>query len=102
MNMSAHYYLVDLENVGLPGLCGLNMPGDDSEIRFFLSNTAHAATEDAYHDILNSKAQVATTFCSETHKNAVDFQLAAYFGLILEREGTERISIISADGAFVL
>lgn len=95
-----HYYLIDLENVGLPGLCGLNMPGDDSEIHFFLSHTAHAATEDVYQDILRSPAHITTSFCSETHKNAVDFQLAAYFGLILEREETVRISIISSDGGF--
>lgn len=80
-----HYYLIDLENVGLPGLCGLNMPGDDSEIHFFLSHTAHTATEDVYQDIMRSPAQVMTTFCSETHKNAVDFQLAAYFGHVLDR-----------------
>lgn len=100
MNTIIHYYLVDFENVGLPGLCGLNMPGKEDEIHFFLSNAAHAATEDVYQDILRSPAQIMTTFCSETHKNAVDFQLAAYFGLILEREETVRISIISSDGGF--
>lgn len=95
-----HYYLVDMENVGLQGLCGLNMPGADSAVVIFLSNSAHVATEEIQADILASKAEIDTFFCSVTGKNALDFEVAAYFGAILEREDVERISIISNDGGY--
>ena len=95
-----HYYLVDLENVGLQGLCGLNLPRNDSEIRIFLSDAAHVGTAEVCHDVLESNAKIETTFCSCKGKNALDFQLSAYFGASLERKETRRISIISKDGGF--
>ena len=96
----AHYYLVDLENVGLSGLYGLNMPGEGSEIRIFLSNAAHVGTDEIRQDILASRARIDTAFCSVTGKNALDFQLSAYFGAVLEIPATKRISIISKDGGY--
>ena len=95
-----HYYLVDLENVGIQGLYGMNMPGEGNEIQIFLSNAAHVATSEVRTDILESKAVIETTFCSVQGKNALDFELAAYFGSVLERPDTERISIISKDGGY--
>ena len=95
-----HYYLIDLENVGLKGLYGLNMPAEGSEIRIFLSNAAHTGTEDIRKDVLESKAEIGTIFCSVQGKNAMDFQLSAYFGAVLERPDTRRISIISNDGGY--
>ena len=95
-----HYYLVDLENVGLQGLYGLNMPGEGSEIQIFLSNAAHVGTDAIRQDILESRARIDTTFCSVTGKNALDFQLTAYFGAVLEIPATKRISIISKDGGY--
>lgn len=95
-----HYYLIDLENVGLQGLYGMNMPGAGSEIHIFLSNAAHTGTEQLREDILDSRAKIETSFCSIQGKNALDFQLAAYFGAILEKPETERISIISKDGGY--
>ena len=95
-----HYYLVDLENVGLQGLYGLNMPGEGSEIQIFLSNAAHVGTDAIRQDILESRASFDTTFCSVTGKNALYFQLSAYFGAVLEIPATKRISIISKDGGY--
>ena len=95
-----HYYLVDLENVGLQGLCGLNLPRNDSEIQIFLSDAAHVGTAEVCRDVLESTARIETTFCSCKGKNALDFQLSAYFGASLERKETERISIISKDSGF--
>lgn len=89
-----HYYLVDLENAGV---YGLNMPGEGSEIRIFLSNAAHVGTVEIRQDILDSRARIDTTYCSVTSKNALDFQLSACFGAVLEMPATKRISIISND-----
>ena len=100
MNGVAHYYLIDMENVGLSGLCGLNLPGEGSAIILFISNNAHVATEEVQEDILNSKAEIRTFFCSVTGKNAMDFELAAFFGSVLEKPETKRVSIISQDGGY--
>ena len=100
MNGIEHYYLIDMENVGLSGLCGLNLPGEGSAIILFVSNNAHVATEEVQEDILNSKAEIRTFFCSVTGKNAMDFELAAFFGSVLENPETKRISIISQDGGY--
>ena len=97
---TTHYYLIDLENVSLHGLYGMNMPGEGSEIRIFLSNAAHVGTLEVQRDILDSSASIETTFCSVQRKNALDFQLAAFFGAVLERTATRRISIISYDEGY--
>ena len=95
-----HYYLIDLENVGLQGLCGLNLPAAGSEIQIFLSNTAHVGTEEIRKDILSSRAEIGTIYCSIQGKDALDFQLSAYFGAVLERPQTRRISIVSNDSGY--
>lgn len=95
-----HYYLVDLENVGLSGLYGLNLPDEGSEIQIFFSESACTTTAEARDDILASKANVRLFHCKANGKNALDFELAAYFGSILERPETERVSIISKDKGF--
>lgn len=96
----SHYYLVDLENVGLKGLNGLRLPGEESYIRIFLSPSAHMANADVRADILASKAKIDTFYCGTVAKNALDFELAAFFGAALEREDTVRISIISNDNGY--
>ena len=95
-----HYYLIDLENVSIHGLYGLSLPGSGSEIRIFLSQSAHVATSEIRQDILSSRAYIDTFFCSTQTKNALDFQLAAYFGEVLVRPETRRISIISNDKGY--
>ena len=100
MKAISYYYLVDMENVGLQGLYGLNMPEEDSAIILFISNNFHMATEEIQEDILKSKADISTIFCSVMRKNAMDFQMAAYFGSVLNKKETKRVSIISQDGGF--
>ena len=100
MTPITHYYLIDLENVSLHGLYGLSLPGEESEIRIFLSQNAHIATPEIQHDILSSRANIDTFFCSVQTKNALDFQLAAYFGEILVKPDTRRLSIISKDNGY--
>ena len=95
-----HYYLIDMENVGLQGLHGLNLPGEGSGIILFLSKAAHVATNDVKKDILASRAVIRTFFCNAQTKNAMDFEMAAYLGALLTRPETERISIISRDNGF--
>ena len=95
-----HYYLVDLENVGVKGLNGLKYPGDDSHIRIFLSGAAYMATEEIRKDILESEALIDTFYCGIAGKNMMDFEIAAYTGAVLEDPDTERISIISNDNGY--
>ena len=97
-----HYYLIDFENVGPTGLNGLKLPGEEAEIRIFLSNAAHFGTEEIREDILESKAKIETFFCTSKHKNAMDFEIAAYAGAVLERADTERVSVISADNGYAI
>ena len=96
-----HYYLIDFENVGVAGLTGLYLPGDDSEIRVFLSNAAHQANEEVMQDAIASKAVIDSFYCSVSGNNSMDFQIAAYAGALLERTDTTRISIISADQGYL-
>lgn len=64
-----HYYLVDLENVGLSGLYGLNLPDEGSEIQIFFSESACTTTEEARDDILASKANVRLFHCRANGRN---------------------------------
>ena len=96
-----HYYLIDFENVGITGLTGLYLPGEDSEIRVFLSDAAHQANEEVMQDAISSNAVIDTFYCSVSGKNSMDFQIAAYAWALLERTDTTRISIISADQGYM-
>ena len=96
-----HYYLIDYENVGVKGLAGLELPKEDSEIRIFLSDSAHHATEEVMQDAIASKAVIDSFYCSVSGNNSMDFQIAAYAGALLERPDTTRISIISADQGYL-
>ena len=99
--MIEHYYLVDMENVFLRGLQGMNLPGENSEIRLFISNAMHTGNEKVKDGILNSKAKINSFFCSASTKNAMDFEIAAYCGAALSRPSTKRISLISRDKGFL-
>lgn len=95
-----HYYLMDLENVGIKALRGIDLLEKDAEVVIFISNTAHIATTELQEDILRSSASVRTFFCGASCKNGMDFEIAAYFGEIIKRAGTKRISIISNDKGY--
>ncbi len=95
-----NYYFIDLENVGIQGLVGIELPAEDSEIRIFLSATAHIGTEEVRKDILASKAYIDTFYCATREKNAMDFQISAYVGAVLNRNDASRISIISNDNGY--
>lgn len=95
-----HYYLVDLENVGIKALRGIDLAEKDEEVVIFISNAMHTATTELLEDILRSKAVVRTFFCGASSKNAMDFEIAAFFGEIIKRPRTERISIISSDKGY--
>lgn len=100
MNSITHYYLVDMENVQLKGLQGLNLPGEGSEIRLFLSNAMHTGNLEVQKAILASKAKIETFYCSVQGKNAMDFEMAAYCGKVLTDPDVRRISLISKDKGF--
>ena len=95
-----HYYLVDYENVGARGLNGLKYVGSDSHIRIFISGAANMANEEVRKDILASNACIDTFHCKVSGRNALDFEVAAYVGAVLENAETERVSIISNDGGY--
>ena len=99
---TTHYYLIDLENVSLHGLYGMNMPGEGSEIRIFLSNAAHVGTLEVQRDILDSSASIETTFCSVQRKNALDFQLSSYLGYLIGTNAGWQYDyyIVSKDNGF--
>lgn len=95
-----HYYMIDLENVGIKALRGIDLTEENAEVIIFISNAAHIATAELQDDICNAKALVKTFYCGATCKNGMDFEIAAYFGEILKREDTRRISIISNDKGY--
>ena len=95
-----HYYMIDLENVGIKALRGIDLTEENAEVVIFISNAAHIATTELQDDICTAKARVKTFFCGATCKNGMDFEIAAFFGEILKREDTERISIISNDKGY--
>lgn len=82
-----------MENVQLKGLQGLNLPGECSEIRLFLSNAMHTGNLEVQKDILTSKARIETFFCSVQGKNAMDFEMAAYCGKVLTDPDIDKRSI---------
>lgn len=96
----SHYYLVDMENVFLPGLNGLNLPGKESAICMFISNNMHTGSSSMKKYIESSEAKFDAIFCNVMTKNAVDFQISAYCGSVLNNAATKRISLISKDKGF--
>ena len=95
--MITDYYFIDIENVGLNGLTGIIFPETNAHIRIFLSEMHHTANVDIEADMIRSKATIDTYFCSTKTKNAMDFEIAATLGAVLQNKDIKRICIISKD-----
>lgn len=94
------YYLVDYENTHESGLVGLNKLDVNAEVHIFYSKNADKLNFDLLNKILETKATVVTTEVDADSKNALDFQLSCFAGMLaVEKPGCE-INVVSKDQGY--
>lgn len=94
------HYFIDLENVRSAGLEGIVSLGESDYVHIFYSDNANSLTIPALESINSSKARVSFTKINATGSNAMDFQIVAMMGAMIEREKTGEFYVISHDNGF--
>ncbi len=93
-------FLIDYENVGVPGLDGLTKLVEKDIIYIFYSENADRLTFGLHKRLSESKAQIIYMKITIGSKNALDFQLATYLGYLVSQKATETFYIVSKDKGF--
>ncbi len=94
------FYLVDYENVHESGLAGLNKLDANAEVHIFYSKNADKLNFDLLNKIIESKATVVTTKIETNTKNALDFQLSCFVGMLIIKNPGCEINIVSKDQGY--
>ncbi len=92
-------FLVDYENVSNAGLKGIeNLTESDSIVIFLRENSTFSAKT---HIMLEkTKAKKEYIFVKIKGKNALDFQLVAYLGILCANNNKEQFCVVSNDQGF--
>ena len=97
------YFLVDTENVHMKGLKGLEALTEDDTVIVFLTNECYTdATKiskiERYH-----KCTIKQQWVKNGRKNALDFQLTSYLGILFHEHKDEKVEyyIISEDKGYL-
>lgn len=93
-------YFIDLENVRSAGLEGVHSLEEDDNVYVFYSDNANTLTIPTLESISSSKARVQYIKINCYGSNAMDFQIVAMFGAMIEREKRGSFYIISHDNGF--
>jgi predicted nucleic acid-binding protein len=96
------YYLVDCENVCYWGLRGIESLTDEDTVVLFVSS-ACGNMERYLRDIRNLKCTVLKMDVMNGFKNALDFQLVSYLGLLIGEHSGEKYeyNIVSKDKGYL-
>ncbi|MBP5160188.1 MAG: hypothetical protein ILP10_07820 [Lachnospiraceae bacterium] len=94
------HYFIDLENVRSAGLEGVLSLSENDRVYVFYSDNANTLTIPTLESISSSKANVRYIKINFYGSNAMDFQIVAMFGAMIEREKTGSFFIISHDNGF--
>jgi hypothetical protein len=93
------FILIDYENVNSNGLKGVEgVSSKDKIIIFYKENSTMSVS--AHKKLESCKAEKEYICVSKGTKNALDFQLVAYLGVLFERNQDAEFAIISNDGGF--
>ncbi|MGN0336868.1 MAG: PIN domain-containing protein [Lachnospiraceae bacterium] len=93
-------FLVDYENVfAHVGLKGVEFLNSSDSLTIFYSKTCQNIRKDEMEAILQSGCEFKTYKLVQTHKNGLDFYIAAEAGAVAEN-GETQIAIISNDKGF--
>lgn len=82
--MMQRTFLIDLENINhrfIPGMESLN--SNDKVILFY--SEQEQLTMDILSALANTKAAVERRLCKQHTKNAMDFQICSYLGILVDR-----------------
>ncbi len=91
--------LIDYENVGSGGLKGVeNLSSKDKMVIFYKDNST--ITMAAHKKLESTKSEKEYICVKKSTKNALDFQLVAYIGIMCAKEPENDYAIISNDGGY--
>lgn len=96
------YYLVDFENVHSAGLDGIHKLDADSTVCIFYSRNASNVTSGLNFGMMESKAEIKYQHAEAGNKNALDFQLSSYLGVIITENAGKNCKyyIVSRDSGY--
>lgn len=92
------YYLIDYENLKNVSFC--NNLSEQDTIVFFYSKNANSLSFDLHIALGEVLAKKEYFLAQNGGKNALDFQLSSYAGLLLSKVPNEKIYIISKDKGY--
>ena len=93
-----NYYLVDFENVKIDGINDLSEVKDGDTVVLFYSEQCKNITLDVIANMIQKKISLTCFKAKTGAKNALDFQLASYLGLLIGQEqGDAKSYIVSND-----
>lgn len=93
-------YLVDYENVSLPGLEGIERLNDKETVYIFYGNSAGSISFEMHAKISQTRAHVHYIKTERSGKNYLDFQLATLGGYLVATTEETRFIIVSKDTGF--
>lgn len=93
-------FLIDYENVGVPGLDGLTKLHENDIIYIFYSENADRLTFGLHKRLSECKAQIIYMKIGVGSKNALDFQLASFLGYLIGEKPEGKFYIVSKDKGF--
>lgn len=93
-------FLIDYENVGVPGLDGLTKLIEKDIIYIFYSENADRLTFGLHKRLSESRAQINYMKIGIGSKNALDFQLASFLGYLVSQNPKETFYVVSKDKGF--
>ncbi len=93
-------FLIDYENVGVPGLDGLTKLQEKDIIYIFYSEHADRLTFGLHKRLSESKAQINYMRITIGSKNALDFQLATFLGYLISQNPNETFYVVTKDKGF--
>lgn len=94
------YFLIDLENVGIEGLRGVEYLNSNDKLTIFYSN-AIKQCENRYLDkIMESGCEFDTCKLMRTGKNGLDFYIACSIGQYFGAGNPAEVTIVSKDRGF--
>lgn len=96
-----NYYLVDFENVRTDGIKELSEVNDGDAVVIFYSDQCKNITLDVIANMTRKKINLTCFKVKTGTKNALDFQLSSYLGLLIGQErGNANYYIVSNDKGY--
>lgn len=93
-------FLVDLENVGMSGLKGIEKLSENNRVEIFYGTKTGSIAFDKHVELSRLRVEIDYHKAAKTGKNYLDFQMGTYLGWLIGKGETGKFFIISKDTGY--